>query len=142
MAVLEMEPPWLLSRWLKKMLNPLIVRVFELLIVNVFAFSSDSRETVPAMMRVANAVAASIFRVLLVPSIVIVLVPDVSVEPAPEVSQFPCTVQDADVSVIVPLEPPVIVTSPVVIVAWLALNTPPLLIVREFDPKSIVPESP
>src|SRR5439155_24290586 len=102
-----------------------------------FAFSSESREIVPAITRVANAVAASIFRVLLAPSIVTVLVPCVNVDPAPEVSQLPWTVHDPEVRVIVPLAPPVIVTSVKVAVLALAVRVPPFGTLR-FEPPVIV----
>src|SRR2546427_13965 len=110
-AVLTMEPPLLLERWLKTMLKPLMVSVVVLLMVKVFARPADSRETVPAITRVLNSCVASIFSVLLDPSIVMVLVPAVNVLPAPLVSQLPWTVHDPLVSVIVPDDPPVIVTS-------------------------------
>lgn len=57
------------------MLKPVLSRDFVVLMVKVLARPLDSSVTVPAMMRVENRFAASIFRVLPVPSIVTVLVP-------------------------------------------------------------------
>src|SRR5207249_1369624 len=119
------------------MLIPLIVSVFVLLTVRVLARPADSSETVPAITRMLNRWVASIFKVLLVPSIVMVLVPAVNVDPAPEVSQLPWTVHDPLVSVIVPDAPPVIVTSVNVAGLALAVRVPPLGTTR-FEPPEIV----
>jgi len=73
---------------------------------------------------------------------VIVLVPFVNVDPEPEVSQFPETVHEPEVSVIVPLVPPVIVTFVTVTVAWLPLTTPPVSTVRLLAPNVKKPELP
>src|SRR5882672_3211478 len=63
---------------------------------------------------------------LLTPVIETVLVPFVKIEPAPLVFQFPESVRDAVVSVIVPLVPPVIVTPVTAIVEAFAVRMPPL----------------
>jgi len=63
---------------------------------------------------------------LLTPLIVTVLVPFVKTEPAPLVSQFPESVTEPVVSVIVPLVPPVIVTLETVNVEAFAVRIPPL----------------
>src|SRR5947199_221507 len=68
--------------------------------------------TVPAaeIVRLLKLFAALKIAMLLTPLIVTVLVPFVKTEPAPLVSQFPESVTEPVVSVIVPLVPPVIVT--------------------------------
>jgi hypothetical protein len=96
----------------------------------------------PLTVRFVKPAVPLILIVLLGPEMVTVLVPFVNVEPAPLVSQFPDTAQDPDVRVMVPLVPPVIVTSPTVTVAWLPLTTPPLFTVRVLVPKENVPEFP
>jgi hypothetical protein len=60
------------------------------------------------------------------PVIVTVLVPLVKVDPAPLVSQFPETVTEPVVSVIVPLVPPVMVTLETAITELPAARIPPL----------------
>jgi hypothetical protein len=98
---------------------------------------------VPEIVRDANPLEASrVATVLVVPLIVTVDVPFVNTDPAPDVSQFPETVHDPDVSVIVPEVPPVIVTFPMVTVAWLPLMTPPLFTVSALEPNENVPELP
>src|SRR5712691_9068426 len=63
---------------------------------------------------------------LLTPLIVTVLVPFVNREPAPLVFQFPESVNEPVVSVIVPLVPPAIVTPETVIADAFAVRMPPL----------------
>src|SRR6267143_1052440 len=77
---------------------------------------------------------------LLTPVIETVLVPFVKIEPAPFVFQFPESVRDAVVSVIVPLVPPVIVTPVTAIVEAFAVRMPPLPTVRAppVNPRSAV----
>jgi hypothetical protein len=71
-----------------------------------------------------------VFTVLPVPERVTVDVPFVKVEDAPDVSQLPVTVHDPVVSVIVPEDPPVIVTSETLPVDALAVKTPRLPTVK------------
>jgi hypothetical protein len=66
-----------------------------------------------------------IFTVFVVPDRVTVLVPLVNVEPAPDVSQLPDTDHEPLVRVIVPLVPPVIVTSASAMVLAFAVSVPP-----------------
>jgi len=82
---------------------------------------------VPEIVRLANPLLlSSVFTVLVDPLIVTVLVPLVRVEPDPEVSQIPDTVHNPDVTVIVPLDPPVIVTSLTATVEAFAVSIPAL----------------
>src|SRR5207247_2404609 len=84
--------------------------------------------TVPAaeIVRLLKLFAALKIAMLLTPLIVTVLVPFVKTEPAPLVSQFPESVTEPVVSVIVPLVPPVIVTLETVNVEAFAVRIPPL----------------
>ena len=85
--------------------------------------------TVPAaeMVRLLNVLSPErMVMVLLAPDIVTVLVPSVNVELAPLVSQLPEAVQEPLVNVIVPLVPPVIVTSETLTVAALDVRMPEL----------------
>jgi hypothetical protein len=84
--------------------------------------------TVPAaeIVRLLKLFAAFRIAMLLTPLIVTVLVPFVNTEPAPLVSQFPESVRELVVSVIVPLVPPVIVTAETVIADAFAVRMPPL----------------
>jgi hypothetical protein len=84
--------------------------------------------TVPAaeIVRLFKLFAAFRIAMLLTPLIVTVLVPLVNAEPAPLVSQFPESVSEAVVSVIVPLVPPVIVTPVTVMADAFAVRMPPL----------------
>jgi len=84
----------------------------------------------------------SVLTVCVAPDIVIVLVPFVKTEDAPDVSHDPETVQEPEVSKIVPDVPPVIVTLPTVTVAWFPFTIPPLVTVRPFAPKANVPVLP
>jgi len=84
--------------------------------------------TVPAaeIVRLLKLFPAFKIAILLTLLIVTVLVPFVNTEPAPLVSQFPESVTEPVVSVIVPLVPPVIVTLETVIVEAFAVRIPPL----------------
>jgi hypothetical protein len=64
------------------------------------------------------------------PDIVTVPVPCVKVEEAPDVFQFPLTVQDPEVSVRIPDDPPVMVTSETETVETLAVRIPPFPMLR------------
>jgi len=84
--------------------------------------------TVPAaeIVRLLKLFPAFRIAMLLTPLIVTVLVPFVKIEPAPLVSQFPESVTEPVVSVIVPLVPPVIVTLETVTGEAFAVRIPPL----------------
>src|SRR2546430_12771849 len=84
--------------------------------------------TVPAaeIVRLLKLFPALKIAMLPTPLIVMVLVPFVKTEPAPLVSQFPESVTEPVVSVIVPLVPPVIVTLETVNVEAFAVRIPPL----------------
>ena len=81
----------------------------------------------------------SVLTVLVVPDSVTVDVPFVKTEPTPDVSQLPDTVADAEVNVIVPDAPPVIVTSVKVKVELLASRSPPLGTLRLAPPEMAFP---
>src|SRR5207247_8937475 len=78
------------------------------------------------IVRLWKLVAARELAMLPTPLIVTVLVPFVKTEPAPLVSQFPESVTEPVVSVIVPLVPPVIVTLETGNVEAFAVRIPPL----------------
>jgi len=82
-----------------------------------------------------------IFTVLLAPESVMVEVPFVKTLLAPLVSQLPETAQLPVVSVIVPLVPPVIVTSPTVTVEAFAVKTPPVPTVSEVNTNVAAPDA-
>jgi hypothetical protein len=84
--------------------------------------------TVPGaeIVKLLKSFAAFKIVMLLTPLIVTVLVPFVNTDPAPLVFQFPESVHEPVVSVIVPLAPPVIVTVVTVTVEAFAVRIPPL----------------
>ena len=81
----------------------------------------------------------SVLTVFVVPLRVTVLVPFVKTEDAPLVSQLPETVTEAEVNVMVPLLPPVIVTSVNVRVDEEASRSPPFGTLRFAPPEIALP---
>lgn len=109
--------------------NVLVARIAPALTVKVPDTSTRPVcVTVPAaaIVRLLKLFAAFRRATLLTPVIVTVLVPFVKTDPAPLVSQFPESVTEAVVRVIVPLVPPVIVTVATAMVDAFAVRMPPL----------------
>jgi hypothetical protein len=80
-----------------------------------------------------------VLTVFVAPDRVTVLVPFVNVDPVPDVSQFPETVHEPLVIVIVPDVPPVIVTFPNVTVDVVEVSVPPFWTVRFAPPDKVRP---
>jgi len=105
--------------------------------------------TLPEIVRLLKPLVASrIATVFAVPDMVTVLVPLLNEEPAPDVSHRPLTVHAPFVRVIVPVPPPVIVTSTTATVDAFAVRTPELPtaseppVMERFDVASTVVEPP
>ncbi len=127
--VLRSAPP-------PRVMFPLTVSVKVALVSEpLFRFNVDAMRPevwlmVPAMVSVANVVAARSFTFFVAPAKVTTEVPGLKADPTPEVSQLPETVHDPLVSVIVPEVPPVIVTLTTDTVEVFAVSAPPLPTVR------------
>jgi len=128
-AAPEVIPPAMLApRAATVSANVLVARIAPALTVSVPPTSTRAvcvTLPVAAIVRLLKLLAAFWVAMLLTPVIVTVLVPFVKVEPAPLVFQFPESVRDAVVSVIVPLVPPVIATLETLIVDAFAVRIPP-----------------
>jgi hypothetical protein len=142
-APAEMPPAMLAARLAAVSVNVLLARIAPLFTVRVPETSTTPAcVTVPAAAMVRLLKLLPAFRMAIVPTpvMVTVLVPFVKTDPAPLVSQFPESVKELVVRVIVPLVPPVIATPETETDDAFAVRMPfvPTLSIPPVNPRSAV----